>query len=51
MMNLQESAAMAEELVVYCFGTGGNGRFGGGPGHGGRLIMTGVIVEVEGFVC
>jgi hypothetical protein len=28
----------------YDFGTGGSGRFGGGPGQGGRLIMTGIIV-------
>jgi hypothetical protein len=28
----------------YCFGTGGRGLFGGGPGEGGRLIMTGTIV-------
>lgn len=29
----------------YCFGTGGRGLFGGGPGDGGRLIMTGTIVS------
>ena len=34
----------AEERLGYDFGTGGSGRLGGGPGHGGRLIMTGIIV-------
>jgi hypothetical protein len=32
--------------VDYCFGTGGRGRVGGGPGEGGRLIMKGIIFEV-----
>jgi hypothetical protein len=28
----------------YDLGTGGSGRLGGGPGQGGRLIITGIIV-------
>jgi hypothetical protein len=30
---------------VYCLGTGGSGREGGGPGLGGRLIITGTILS------
>ena len=31
------------------FGVGGRGRFGGGPGHGGKLA-TGIVIEVIGVV-
>ena len=32
-----------KQSCAYCFGTGGSGRFGGGPGHGGRLTITGMM--------
>jgi len=32
-------------VFLYCLGTGGRGLLGGGPGQGGRLIMTGTIVR------
>jgi hypothetical protein len=38
-------ACMSCMMSTYCFGTGGRGRVGGGPGEGGRLNMKGTILK------